>query len=85
MDVKILDTDSRWLQQGIKGAYYIATLDQDLKRDRGSTSYLPSIIASSSHVTLDLHKAEVALLRKEGRTAGYPVGHMTRFATLLTF
>ena len=34
-DVKILDTDSRWLQRGIKEAYYIATLEPDLKHNQG--------------------------------------------------
>ena len=34
-DVKIFDMDSRWLQRGIKEAYYIAALDPDLNQDQG--------------------------------------------------
>ena len=48
-DVKILDTDSRWLQRGIKEAYYIAALDPDLNQDPGRHTLSPvynSIIKS---------------------------------------
>ena len=34
-NVKVLDSDSRWLQRGIKEAYYIAALDPDLNQDKG--------------------------------------------------
>ena len=64
-----MGTDSRWLQRGIKEAYYIAALDPDLNQDRGrhtvSPVYKTSTTASSNHVT-----------------AGYPVVHMTRFLPL---
>ena len=48
-DVKILDIDSRWLQRGIKEAYYIAALEPDLNQDRGRHTLSPvynSIIKS---------------------------------------
>ena len=41
-NVKILDTDSRWLQRGIKEAYYIAAMDPDLNQDKGR-HYLPPV------------------------------------------
>ena len=34
-DVKILDTDARWFQRGVKESIYIATLQPDLNRDSG--------------------------------------------------
>ncbi len=34
-DVKILDTDARWFQRGVKGSIYIATHQPDLNRDSG--------------------------------------------------
>jgi hypothetical protein len=40
-EVKILDSDSRWLQRGIKEAYYIAALDPDLNQDRGRHALSP--------------------------------------------
>ena len=51
-DVQILDTDSRYLQRGIKEAYYIASLEPDLNQDKGRYSLSPiynSIIKSCDH------------------------------------
>ena len=50
--MSMLDTDSRWLQRGIKEAYYIAVLDPDLNQDRGRHTLSPvynSIIKSCDH------------------------------------
>ena len=40
-DAKILDSDSRWLQRGIKESFYIAALQPDLNQDKGRHTLSP--------------------------------------------
>jgi hypothetical protein len=49
--VKILDSDPRWLQRGIKEAIQIAMLEPDLNQDKGRHHIPPCTTRSSSHVT----------------------------------
>ena len=50
-DVKILETESRYLQRGINEAYYIASLEPDLNQNKGRYSLSPiySSVIKSCH------------------------------------
>ena len=52
-DVKILDTESRYLQRDIRRPYYIASPEPDLNQDKGSLSLIYNSIIKScdGHMT----------------------------------
>ena len=49
-NIKVLDSDSRWLQRGIREAIFIKSLSPDLNRDQGRHRLPPVYNSLLSHV-----------------------------------